>query len=1231
MLWRKDIPRINVVLMIKQSRYLAFVFILVLTLPGVFAPTSSDIMGSQDTSPTVANWSPLDLPIQTSQDFEGDLNQSITILGNESLVPYRVDVNVTNLNRTGDRLSNGDFEKDLDNWQVPNVPGKTFLVNESGPAGARSLQGNFTGIWNTTKIYPLNETYHVDQFDEPEKWQLTQGTNVSVTIDGFSNKYLNFSWWKDIDPGSPEFGFDKGTASRTFSYSGSPEINEISFTFRYYVSISQQQGTIQPPYPNSSIRCNVTIANPDGDSRLLQDAIVETYPPIASAWTSLPIWSADLKSIFGKWGEYTITINTSIEHAGLNEPLQDHLRSQLIIDNVSLMVNTTVGSFNALEGTNVTQYLPLSQPPLNDTKVTLAYCISALPEAINHNNVQLGFAINNTWVNVSALSDMTLNSWGIKSIWVGNGNFTGTTIAFKLGLMSFNASEIFPNQTLLVHFANISLEMVTNTTAAGISLCVRETNKNAPLIIVQDIIGNINSSVDYSSFGGFGLGTSLNVHLNATLTGGVRGQVTVYSWTWREALWRSLNKSLTALETYIATLPNTYANLFSNSRINFTHINFARAMEAGDSYLARTYASQVGPNALYTTSIVNASQRLLWSALGNPSLGVGVPGRVSEYIDDFYEARQNSSSLVGFLQSDPRWGWVQANATLARDSIYTALSEAPAKVPLYMNASTLVDWASALQISVNCCVSGASWTIPEPAWTGGKSQLFIVGYSKMATSNLQRPTRPAFPILTTATQYVGGAPLLATLAQPTNGTASWNYLTQAEFHFVAYFDAILGYLAECTSIAQFLVSIPNFIAEGTRTPASKYQYEQDPKIDIIFSSDHFGSPELAITASWQGNASSTSGWIVNGLYALRPSAPVLLWEQALPVEDIAGTYTRTLQWLPPTLPPALNELYVDAWDQNWTAPIALRSAIWIGGREVFMNLGIQQETSEKWFNISGFSILTREEGNPVNVSQINQTQQAGDWCLLTSRGAASHLDFRESGGKHVGYNPWSVFSNTMGSNATYNEMGNRTNLLSLRGSWAGDLFLLPSPVTKSQFSIGQVITKFSGIPPYFAGIANGTLFLTPRMGETTFNLSLPAWEGTRTYAITGFTVAAQIISKSSPDISVTNVQASSTISRASFGAITLSFRCPTKPIGHQFELLLTLSGNAEGGIPIQREVLITVEFVDVISPQPPIPDSLFLAILAIIGSFAVALFIVRWHRFLFFRSVIREEPRSYKE
>ncbi len=1217
--------------MIKYSRYLAFFFILVIIIPGVLAPISSDTSMMRGTSPTAADQPSIDAPVQTWQEFEGNLNQSIVMPGNDSLVPYRVDVNLTNLNRTDDRLLNGDFTSGVDYWQISNVSGKTFQVNESGPQGARSLQGNFTGLWNYTLNYPLNDTYQMDQFDEPNEWELFNGPdgNVTTRIDnnvasGTSGNFLNISC-TNFDEVYPYVGIDTGIANRSFFFNGSAKVNQVIIKFRYQSYFwAPSTGTY------AIIKSNITITNPSGISKTYINVINNATgdPEVGLKWHNASIGNG-LETLFSTNGNYKLSLTTSIEQGNDFPPAKD-LESSFSVDNVTIKVNCSIGTFDLGDATNVAQIIPLSQKPLNDTRVIVNYCASAIPARANHSNLQIGFAINETWFNLSALSDLTPNQWMMKMIWVGKGNFTGIAASVKLGLMSFNASQLFPNETLLLHFANVSLEIASNATAAELSLEFEEVTKYAPVTILGDGYGNVNASVDYTRYGGFGLGTSIRVHLNSTVPGGVRGRVMVYSWTWRDALWQSLNQSLTTMEAYIATLPNIYANLFSNTLVNFTLINFARSMAIPDFYLARTYASQVGPNAFYTASIANASLRLLWPALGNVSIGAGVPDTVREYVEEIYDAQKDSRSLVSFLQGDPRWGWVQGNTSLARSTIYTILENVPAKVPSYVNASVLVYWARTLQTALNSCIAGESWTIPEPSWTGGVTQLLTIGYSQMANQNLQRSLRPAFPILTTETQFVGGAPLLATLAQPTNTTTSWNYLTPQEFQFVAYFEAIIGFLAESMSLSRLLASLPTFLSTGTGTPASQYTHEEGSRIDIEFTSTGFGNPHLAITTAWQGNASVTSGWLVNSLYALSSTTPVLLWEQALPVENLQGAYSRDIQWLPPVLPPALNELYVDAWAQNWTAPIVLRSTLWVGGRAVSTNLGIQQESLEQWFNVSMFTTITGEDGTPLNISQINQTQQAGDWCLLSSLGGGACLEFRENGGPSIGYAQWGVFSNSMGGNASYTGAGDNLNLISLSGSWGGNLYLVPNPASNYQLLTGSVITKYNAISPYFAGISNGTLFLTPIIGEKLIALSLPAWEGTRTAGITNFAVSTQILSQSSDDISVTSVLAPSVISQGDYAIITLIFTCPTKPIGHQLELLLMLSGNADG-IPIQRKVLITVQFVDVVSPQPPIPDSLFLASLTIVGSLAVALFIVRWYKFFYFRQISSKEPRSYRE
>jgi hypothetical protein len=151
-------------------------------------------------SPAPALLSPIDPPVTILQNFDGPLNQSLVFAKNQSLVPYRVDADLTGLNQTADRLTNGNFASGLNGWQVPSMPGRNFSWNQTGPAGATSLQANVTGLWNSSFDYPLNDTTHIDQFDDPTLWSFFNGPSGNITADinagdtGTSGNYLNISW-----------------------------------------------------------------------------------------------------------------------------------------------------------------------------------------------------------------------------------------------------------------------------------------------------------------------------------------------------------------------------------------------------------------------------------------------------------------------------------------------------------------------------------------------------------------------------------------------------------------------------------------------------------------------------------------------------------------------------------------------------------------------------------------------------------------------------------------------------------------------------------------------------------------------------------------------------------------------------------------------------------------------------------------------------------------------------
>ncbi|HMF33328.1 MAG TPA: hypothetical protein VKK79_18020, partial [Candidatus Lokiarchaeia archaeon] len=370
--------------------------------PQSFAPTTFHSTKAVPAS----NLPPLDPAWVTQQDFDGDLNQSVTFAKNASLVPYRVDVNVTGLNQTANRLENGNFASGTGGWQVPSSPGKNFSWNQSGPEGATSLQANFTGLWNSTLAYPLNDTTHIDQFDEISKWNTyTDNINVTSEIDslsgiGTTGNYLNISWWKDRISGLNS-GEDWGGASRSFFYNGSSQVNQVKIEFPYQTYFDD---LIFPGTFAANIKANITITNPLGISKTIPNVVdksyLDSFTGVSNYWFNAEITSG-LESIFNCTGDYTIGFDVNITQSiGDVNPYIANMKSRFLVDNLSLIVNSSIGTFNAGEATNASQVVNLGQSVTNGTQLNVSVCAAAVPLELNNTNFQLGCAIDNTWFNL---------------------------------------------------------------------------------------------------------------------------------------------------------------------------------------------------------------------------------------------------------------------------------------------------------------------------------------------------------------------------------------------------------------------------------------------------------------------------------------------------------------------------------------------------------------------------------------------------------------------------------------------------------------------------------------------------------------------------------------------------------------------------------------------------------------------------------------------------------------
>jgi hypothetical protein len=94
----------------------------------------------------------------------------------------------------------------------------------------------------------------------------------------------------------------------------------------------------------------------------------------------------------------------------------------------------------------------------------------------------------------------------------------------------------------------------------------------------------------------------------------------------------------------------------------------------------------------------------------------------------------------------------------------------------------------------------------------------------------------------------------------------------------------------------------------------------------------------------------------------------------------------------------------------------------------------------------------------------------------------------------------------------------------------------------------------------------------------------------------------------------------------SIGYVNLTILVPAKPVGNQVDILLTLAGNAGTSGSLSTQVYLTLDFIDVVSPAPPISEAIFLVFLIIISSVAVGFFVVRWQKFLFLSHRPRHLP-----
>lgn len=591
-------------------------------------------------------------------------NESFSLGFNNSVLTHGLTVDVLNINETKEYIQNGNFDTDMDNWNVKQDTdvNKVWNTNYLGKSGVGSL--NLTGLEQKHPFSRYNDSgNYLDNISSQGDWLMANETLPEddqyhgFLIPRFNPPSSTFdfelSWCVYATSGKD--GYRSGLLFSNFTYNGTEHLTDVELSFEYKMEIKMFAGC--PAGSVGDMNLSVWIVDPVGQEFQI-DSWKEHFRFVYQGevnvstldWRYKTFNLNHLNNIFRTTGNYTLKFKSEHFHDSGGSGAKIYTKTD--IDNVKFILNYTKKEFPIGYNASLYQSSSFGKIPNGYALLNLNYSISEPFSALNDSGAELFVNLNNYTLYSKKINETNYNQWNNLQINIENSKLAVEFINLSIGINFTKESVTFyPNQSWTLFLDNVSLIIRAIPKVSQINLSFFITDMNKTYLISGNEFGKGQALVSNNSIVFIGNSEIYNIdNINqysnwlfqfncnsSNVT--IEYNITKFGLTWRDAVYCEMRNMTQMITDYLdSCLTLITSSVFPRERLSRLTdiINLTRQ---DDILNAIKYASSIDEQfPIMLQSLYSLLNGTLYDKVYNPMNQL-------DYFDDINPVKQISSGI----------------------------------------------------------------------------------------------------------------------------------------------------------------------------------------------------------------------------------------------------------------------------------------------------------------------------------------------------------------------------------------------------------------------------------------------------------------------------------------------------------------------------------------------------------------------------------------------------------
>ncbi|MBD3350097.1 MAG: hypothetical protein GF364_01265 [Candidatus Lokiarchaeota archaeon] len=442
-----------------------------------------------------------------------NVENPINLKLNNSVKTVGIYTNITDINETREYIQNGDFDNDVNDWQLnDNNDVKTQWENLvlSNPG---NLKLNLTGIENQHIFTKFNDSGdYEDDLESIGNWKFK---NITLPEDPLYNGIydpitpvppdfsaaLELSWCR-YTGGFGNDGQHSGGIMSNFTYNGTNNLVDAELTFDYYMQIGSTSWNADTV---GDLNLSVWIVVPNGTEFKIgnwqrnlhcNQSTEEQTIGSQSSWPEKSFGLTDLKQVFNATGNYTLKFRADHYH---NRDGVTRIWSSILINTVKLTLNYTKKEYQTDDKIILHQNSTFGRLPRDFAEFNASFAITEPFTNLNNSGSEIFFAINDNVIFSQRINETEYNEWSSISYDLDNEIVNSEEIRISAGINFTDNVTFYPNQTWSLYLDNLSLVIRSTPHLEQIELQLFIPTLNKTNVITETDFGRGYSIIENAS------------------------------------------------------------------------------------------------------------------------------------------------------------------------------------------------------------------------------------------------------------------------------------------------------------------------------------------------------------------------------------------------------------------------------------------------------------------------------------------------------------------------------------------------------------------------------------------------------------------------------------------------------------------------------------------------------------------------------------------------------------